>query len=275
MTDQKYVENNHKKALTIAAATTILLSLIYSSYAALGQQQYSINEKFSNNLGHTYNIHIGEGTEQYTKTSPEKQLNITKKQGNQTTKFTSNGKTLTKIQNENEQITRVETPHGTYTKGYENGRKIEDYQGVDKEKLKQIKSNLEEEMKKEKASLEDRRQTVIQKHLQNIKLEINKEKADNTYFELTNEGEEEINLENWRMEATESETETREAEHTFQKIKIQPEETLKVYTESDNQIKEDEKHTIAEEMTIYSTQTDTIKIYNSHRQKITQKTYNQ
>lgn len=268
-------KTNHKKALTIAAATTILLSLIYSSYAALGQQQYSINEKFSDNLGHTYNIHIGEGTEQYTKIGPEKQLNITKKQGNQTIKFTSNGKTLTKTQNENEQITRVETPRGTYITGYKNGRKIEDYQGVSKEKLKQAKNQLEEEMKKERASLEDKRRSVIQKYLENIDLEINKQNPDNTHFELTNEGEEKVNLENWRMEATESETQSREAEHTFQKIKLQPGETLKVYTEDQNQIDEDEKHTVAEEMTIYSDLSDTIKIYNSHRQKITQKTYNE
>lgn len=272
------VENKnkqHKKAITIAAATTILLSLIYTSYAALGQQKYSINEKFSDNIGHTYNIHIGEGKEQYSKIGPDKELNITKKQGNQTIRFTSNGKTLTKIRNENKYITRIETPRGTYTTGYKNGRKMEDYQGASKEKLKQAKNNLEEEMKKERASLEDRKRTVIQKYLENIDLKINKENPDNTYFELTNEGEEKVNLENWRMEATESETESREAEHTFQKIKLQPGETLKVYTEDENQIDQDEKYTKAGEMTIYSDLSDTVILYNSHRQKITEKTYNQ
>lgn len=283
MAEDKEEQNkskNYQKAIIISLLGTAITTLLFVVTSAglvspPEDQEFDINLQAEDNLTGTLDVGIDDGIMHADYSTDEVDLIMTEEEGSQVIKYQRDFGKLEIKESYNSSIETIEAPQGEMKTGYKDGRQIKEFQGQNQTEIENKKQELKEDLDKLLRSIENQKESLEKERLPEIVLEVNKEDEDDTYFELTNQDDEKINLENWVMEGLESETSTRDAEHTFEPLTLEPEETLKVYTESDNQIDEEEKHTIAEEMTIYSSTSDTIVLFNDLATEITRKSYNQ
>ena len=269
-------EKDYKKALITAASLTLILAFIYGAFGLENPTDTLIQETISDDLGNEYKITIEDGKANYAKTGTSTNLQVTEHLGNKTIQYKSSGSKLIINDTSTQKTEKLITPGGELITGEKNGSNVYEYQGLDKEQLEEKKDELREEMEQELSRLEDTKRRVIRQNLPDMKVTVNKEDSEDTFFEVTNNGEDTINIDNWKIEGLESDTNSRDAEHLFEPKALEEGETLKVYTEDDNQIDEDEEeYVVADEMTIYSSQTDTVVLYNDFGEEITRETYNQ
>lgn len=266
---------NYKTIVIIATTLTLAAASIYGVFALDSPGDDLIHEVTSDDLGNEYEVIIEDGKANYTKIGTSTNLQVIEKLGNKTVEYTNSGSTLILKETPTESTEKLVAPGGELLTGKRNGRNIYEHQGLDKEQLEEKKDTLREKMEEDLATLEDEKKEVIRKHLPDIEIAVNNQDSEDTFFEITNNGEEPINLANWKLEGLESETDSRDAEHLFESQTLGEGDTLKVYTEDDNQIGEEDNYVVADEMTIYSSQTDTVVLYNDFGEEITETTYNQ
>lgn len=273
-------DKDYTKALIISFLGVAIITLIFvvSSAGTLyptADQEFDEIYEIEDNFTRSMEIGVADGILYTDYSTDEVNLKMTDEEGAQVMEYEKNNGKLTVKESYNKSIETVETSQGKLKTGYNDGKQIYEFRGYNRTLVESRRDQLKEDLEQIMTAIDNERESIEEQKLPDIELGINKQDDEDTYFELTNEENEAVNLENWMLEGMESETSSRDAEHTFEPITLEPDETLKVYTESDNEISEDEGYVIADEMTIYSSQSDTVVLYNNWRDEITRQSYNQ
>lgn len=282
MTDKQQTKDSSKnflKSLTIAIPLTLVIISLAIGTNVFGQElnigEYDRTITVDNNITGKMEIGIADGIMHTEYITSDVNITMKEESGKQLIEYQSTDGKITRKESLNETLETVETPKGQYTEGYSGGYYHDKFKGLNKTDVKQTRTELKEDLEILLRSIENEKEAVKDVSTPEFQLEVNNEDEDDTYFEITNNRDQRVDMENWIMEGLESETGSRDAEHIFENIELEPGETLKVYTESDNQISEEEKHTVASEMTIYQSSTDTVVLTDNWTTEIARKTYNQ
>lgn len=264
-----------KKITGVSITVLVMIVVAYNaSTMGLASEEFNIIETIETDTENKFKVELKQGMEKYEKTSPDTRLKVVETPENRTETLKTDNKELEIYEDSEKTLKTVQTPYGKLEKGLKDGRTVENFQGQQKEEIKDFKQKAEEKLSRELRSAQQLKEQAIQEHLKNIELEISREE-NNTYFKIQNNEDQTINIQNWRIEGKESETGARDAEHRFQENKISGGENLKIYTEQENQIEED-NYIESEELHIYneeSTRGDTVVLYDNWGNTVQNKTY--
>lgn len=92
---------------------------------------------------------------------------------------------------------KLTTPYGTLTTGVRNGRRFETFEGLNRTRVEQIKSEIEKEMEEEVSDLEARERNAIKSELPDLRVEVHEGEIE--YVNITNQGSEPVDLSGWRF----------------------------------------------------------------------------
>lgn len=93
---------------------------------------------------------------------------------------------------------KLTTPYGTLTTGVRDGRRFENFEGLNRTKVEQIKSDIEEKMEKELSELEDRERKAIRSELPDLQIEVINDNGTE-YISVKNSGSGNVDLSSWRF----------------------------------------------------------------------------
>lgn len=147
----------------------------------------------------------------------------------------------------NESIVKVvQTPYGKFESGVRNGENFSDFEGGDEEKAEEIKDNLESVLDERLVEAREKRRVVVSRIMPDIELDV---ETDNSieHFNLTNNGEEEINMEGWTVVTEGGEGDSMQLERS-----IEPGEKLAFYSGDRDDIEGAEDAIYGTGLTIYS-----------------------
>lgn len=172
---------------------------------------------------------------------------------------------LTIKKTNNTEISRINSPYGTFEKGLKNGKKYSDFEGLNKTRLSSKMSEM-------KNILEKYRSMARDKMLPDIEITISKEKAneDDERLLIENKDTESIQLKGWKIENSDGDT------YTFEDLDLPARTTLEVYTATEEELNVTES---TERLYIYGTGTDwdyysdEAFLYNFEGEKISKDSY--
>jgi hypothetical protein len=107
--------------------------------------------------------------------------------------FQTNRGSIRKTVSNNSIIKDTQTPYGKLREGLENGENISEIDGGEKEKAKEIKSELESKMKERSEKALDKKRVVISRKLPDVGLNV-EETQEYEQFNLTNNEDRDISL---------------------------------------------------------------------------------
>jgi hypothetical protein len=95
-------------------------------------------------------------------------------------------------------VTEVQTPYGSFESGVENGENFSEYEGENQEMAEELREELRDRMDEKLSQAEEKRKIVVQRILPDVELNV-EDDHDKEHFNLTNQGEDSVDLEGWRV----------------------------------------------------------------------------
>lgn len=215
-----------------AFVTALVLTLVLSIPAAA--QSVNMSEKgdeffeseSQGRFGSSFDIEFSENSRSSSLQGTDYSVSTTDTP-NRTVEVYSTPKASLKISyiNSTYSAEKLTTPYGTLTTGVRNGRRFETFEGLNRTRVEQIKSEIEEEMEEEVSDLEARERNAIKSELPDLRVGVHEGEIE--YVNITNQGSEQVDLSGWRfVSSDESYTDS----FTVESVEIEPGNTYTFYS---------------------------------------------
>lgn len=160
---------------------------------------------------------------------------------------------------------KLTTPYGSLTTGVRNGRRFETFEGLNRTKVEQIKSEIKNEMEKEVSELESRERSAIRSELPDLEIEVHE--GDVEYVNITNQASEPVDLSGWRfVSSDESYTDS----FTVESLELDPGQNYTLYSGNPDSVRTNAVYETG--MTLYSS-SGVLEIYTDQELKYTELQY--
>jgi hypothetical protein len=95
-------------------------------------------------------------------------------------------------------VKSVQTPYGKFKSGVRKGENFSEFDGGNRAKAENIREELEKRLEEKMGEAEEKRQIVVSRILPDVELSV-EYNHDTEHFNLTNQGEETVDLEGWTV----------------------------------------------------------------------------
>ncbi len=240
-----------RESVVFAALGVIIVSIPAASQnVEIQEDQYSgmIDSKFSE----LFKVDFMEGKVFTKALSSDSKLVINKSFRKKVIEFQTSEGSIRKIWTNNSIVKKVQTPHGSFESGVRDGENFSEYDGSSRGRAESLKDKLEQRLKEKLSRAEEKRKIVVQKILPNVEMSV-QSSHDIEHFNLTNQGDETVKLEDWRVLSEGSSRDSMQLSG-----KLEPGEKLS-FTGSAGEVDFEARET---DMTIYSGEA-TLTLFNS------------
>jgi len=148
----------------------------------------------------------------------------------------------------------VQTPYGRFNFGVRKGESYSSFEGSDKDEAEKIKSELLNRVEERSSEVSDKHELVVEKMLPEIVVSVNDDPSVE-HFNLTNKGEDDVDLTGWTVLAEGS-----GKDHLDLKRTIESGETVTYYS-GDDEVPDFDSRVVEDDITVYSD--GEVKLYNS------------
>ncbi len=108
---------------------------------------------------------------------------------------------LTEYRSANLTYTSVETPYGELKTGYRNGQRFEEFSGVNRTRVEEVKAALEKLMADKKKVLSRRKASIVENNTADIRVE---QDSNTTTLNITNLEDSEVEMAGWKLHSKKS-----------------------------------------------------------------------
>lgn len=264
-----------KTPLLLAIATVTLLAIPTVSSEIEIQNQDALILETDSEFDDTFSVEIAEAETRTVLENKDFKIERYESPNEKIEKLSNSEGTLTIYENDSETFEKIETPYGELRSGYKEGSEFVDFEGADRERVENIKEDFQQRKDEADNLVDTKYENLVSSERQGLEITVDKE--GNTYFEITNNAEQEINLKNWRIESDRSlDVNARDGYNYIDKEKtLSSGGELIIYTEDDNPEELEQNSIVADEITIYSSREDEIRLLDEWGNLRAVKTYNQ
>lgn len=216
--------------LSLLAISVLAVPAASEEIVINDKQEEGIVKKITTDLGDTFSFESSEGERQLTLRDQNTDLTAISTPEKQITKVQNAQGKLKSVQSANQSFKIVETPYGDLKTGFENGKRIEKFEGNNRSKVENIKEELATLLRQKRETMNRKAQKVVEANAARVKIQ---EDFDIPGINITNIGNETINLHNWKL-ASEESADSHEGSYVFENIALKPDEKLVMATQESN-----------------------------------------
>ncbi len=210
----------------------VMLSLLAISVLAVpaASEEIVINDKknegivkkITTDLGDTFSFSSSESKRKLKISDHKSQtISVSTPESKEITVESPEGK-LTEYSSPNTTYTKVETPYGVLKTGYREGKRFEEFNGMNRTKVEQVKSGLTQLLNEKKKVLDRRKAAIVENKTAEIKIE---QDANTTTLNITNEEDTEVSIDGWKIHSKKSK-EAYRGYYTFESVNLEAGEEL-------------------------------------------------
>jgi hypothetical protein len=153
---------------------------------------------------------------------------------------------IKKVETNSSIIRTVQTPYGRFKSGVKNGDNFTEFEGGDREKARKVKDSLDRKFEERLSEAKEKKQVVMSRILPDVELEVETDN-DIEHFNLTNNGEDAVDLEGWQVMSEED----NRYFHTLEE-ELKPGETVVYHSKEKDEVGDYENAVYDTGLTIYS-----------------------
>lgn len=212
--------------------TALLITLVISIPAAAETVQISsqsnnffqINEE--GKFGSTFSLEFSNATRNSEMETTDYAVQKTESPEKQIKKYRTPRATLKiTLVNSTMRKERITTPYGTLTTGVRNGRRFEEFEGLNRTKVEKIRADIKEKIQNKVTELEKRETKAIRSELPELEFDI--VEGEQEYVNITNKADETVDLSGWRLHSA---SPSYSDSYNIKEVEIEPGQTYSFYT---------------------------------------------
>jgi hypothetical protein len=255
-----------RESVVLAVLATILISIPAASQRVDITEGENFGGTIDSKFSNMFELDFESGNMLMEMINSESRLEINETFDRKTKSLQTPSGYLKKTKTNNSIVKVVQTPYGRFKWGFREGNNFSDFEGGNKDKAQEIKRSLMNEMEEKIREAKEKKQVVISRILPNIEIQV-ETRNEVEHFNLTNRGDKEVDLENWKIVTDGGEGDTM----TLGKI-IEPGEELTYYSNEMEDVERSENIFLNTGLTIYSGEGQ-ITLYNEHERVVESVSY--
>lgn len=250
-----------KEAAVFAAATLVLISIPAASQNVEIESKDSLSGEINSKFSDHFETDFETGKIFLREISSDHRYEKNESYDKTVTVFQTSRGYIEKTVTNNSIIKTIKTPYGTFKSGVKNGENISSFDGGNREEAEKLRADLEEKMSERAGKTQEKKRIVMSKILPDIELDV-EQKQEIEHFNLTNNEDEEVDLEKWYILSEGTNKDTLNLERT-----ISPGETLTFYSGEREEVNGAEDAIYDTGLTIYSN-SGAVTLYNDNEKAV-------
>lgn len=250
-----------REAALFAAATLVLISIPAASQNVEIESEDSLSGEINSKFSDHFETNFEAGKIFLREINSDYRYEKNESYDKTVTVFQTSKGYIQKTVTNNSIIKTIQTPYGTFKSGVKDGENISSFDGGNREEAEEIRSNLENKMSERSETAQEKKRIVMSRILPDIELSV-EQKQEIEHFNLTNNEDEEVDLENWYIMSEGTNKDTLNLERT-----ISSGETLTFYSGGKEEVNGAEEAIYDTGLTIYSND-GSVRLFNDNEKVV-------
>lgn len=224
--------SDYREAVILAIVGISILSLPTAAGEVMinDNSEDGLIETVTTDMGDMFSFKSSEAERRLTLRDQNTDLTTVETPEKQVVKLQNSEGSLKSVSSANKSFKLVETPYGRLKVGFENGKRIEKFEGQNRSKVEKVKQDLLALLEQKRKTLDRKAQRVVESNTVAVRL---KEDFSMPGINLTNTADKEVNLANWKLKSKQS-ADTYKGSYIFGNITLEPNEKLVIGTHLSN-----------------------------------------
>jgi hypothetical protein len=255
-----------RESVVLALLATILISIPAASQRVQITEEESFGGTIDSRFSDMFELKFNPGEMLIDMKSSESKLEINESYDRKVVSLQTPTGYIERTKTNDSIIKVVQTPYGRFNWGVRGGNNFSDFEGGNRDNALEIRQRLEKKLREKITEAKEKKQIVVSRILPDIELSV-ETRNEIEHFNLTNAGEEEVDLEGWKIVTEGGEGDTMRLDQV-----IEPGEKLVYYSDGRDEVEGAVDASYGTGLTIYSNEGQ-VTLYNEHERVVESVSY--